>query len=708
MASRDRSRANNPLQICRGSVWLAAALFALESSVTHVFSALGYGDTRLTWALWSQHLAVYLGTGLLAGAGPTLAAFATRSQRHPSWYQAVVPRVLLVIYVVVLQVRGLIELVPLVHPALFAVAVLWILDARYGTTRRNETPPNRSIVVTAGCATWAALLYVSIGPLAASHLSKEVLTSTQILTLSVLFPASCLIVAGGVAWHSSAGTQGTSVDRPRGRRPRAIVIGLAAGCYALLALAATQRDFTWLRGSHVSAAREERGRPFDLLFIIVDSLRADRLGAYGHREARTPHLDRLAARSVLYADHVTASPWTYPSFATLFTGQSPSAHGARRLSWPPNPEHQPGVPELGMMRPDLPTLATILKEHGYETAFIGTNWALSGSYGLARGFDFYSDPLTTDLYVTLGTLLRERHPWDRTVDAEEMTERFLAYLEKRRDRPVALVAHYMDPHVPYVPPLRFRDRTVEMEDQAGATPLEVMSAESVASLYDGEVSYVDEQFGRLWRYLEDAGRIGTTVVALTSDHGEMLQAPGHQADLHREWPIADSYARRALDHGHNVSQDLLHVPFMLYGPALRPRLEQSTTRAIDVLPTLLAALNLDIPSGLEGRSVRDGVEADMPALAESVLYGVEKKSWREGRYKLIYRPEYPERQQFELYDLSTDPGESHNLAEEQPDRVQAMGGRLRSYLKQLSTTDPSPAPIDRQTIERLRSLGYVK
>jgi arylsulfatase A-like enzyme len=688
--------------VLRAGVVLAIALFAVESSVTHLLSARGDADRWLTWVQWSRHLGIYVIAGLIAGGGPALVARRTRSPHDPSYFLAVVPRILLVIYAVVLLLRGPIELAPIVSPALLLVGAFWIYSALHRRRLRGRAARSRSMAFATECVTWAALFYLSIAPLAASHLNKRSIASSNALILNVLIPVGCLVVSALVVWYWSRPALNRGAIRVSPWRAIAMAVG-AAG-YVLLAVVA-HGGFTWTPVTQASPLSS--GRP-DLVLVIVDALRADRLGAYGYRHGRTPHLDSVAARAVLYADHVSASPWTLPSFASLFTGRSPTVHGARRLSWPRDPEQQAGVPELGIMRADLATLPTILKEQGYETAFIGTNWALSGAYGLARGFDVYSDPLTTDFYVTLGAVLGTRQSWERTIDAAEMTDRFLAYLEKRRDRPVALVAHYIDPHVPYAPPARFRTGAYEPRTDAGAAPLEVMSPDSVSSLYDGEVSYVDEQFGRLWRYLEQTGRLNRTILALTADHGEMLNVRAPRPDLIAKRPAVDAGVYRALDHGHNLYQDLLHVPFILYGPTVEPRVEKRMTRAIDVLPTLLAALQVNIPPGLEGRSVLAAVETDQPALSESVLYGLEKKSWRQGAYKLIHRSEYPEDVQFELYDLTADRRESRDLAPEQPERVRMMSDRMRSYLRRLSQAPPSTAPIDRETIERLRSLGYVK
>ena len=701
MTSSDDSRAA-ARAVFRAGVVLALALFAVESSVTHLLSAQGEATRWLTWFQWAQHLGLYVIAGLIAGGGAALVARRARTDHDPSYYLAVVPRILLVIYAVVLQLRGPIELAPIVRPALLLLGAFWIVSALHRRWRRGRPPRSRAMAFATEGVTWAVLLYLSIGPLAASHLNKRSIASSNALILSVLIPAGCLAVSTLVVCYSSRRARDLAATGVSRRRAIAVTVGAAV--YVLLAIAA-HRGFTWTAVTQASPASSDRP---DLVLVIVDALRADRLGAYGYSRARTPHFDSFAARAVLYADHVSASPWTLPSFATLFTGRSPTVHGARRLSWPRDPERQAGVPELGIMRADLATLPTILKEHGYETAFIGTKWALSGAYGLARGFDVYSDPLTTDFYVTLGTVIGARHSWHRTIDAAEMTNRFLAYLEKKRERPVALVAHYIDPHVPYAPPARFRTGPYEPRTDAGATPLEVMSPDSVSSLYDGEVSYVDEQFGRLWRYLEQTGRIHRTVLALTADHGEMLHVRTPQPDLLAKRPAVDAGVYRALDHGHNLYQDLLHVPFMVYGPTLDQRVERRTTRAIDVLPTLLAALKVNIPPGLEGRNVLDAVETDQPALSESVLYGLEKKSWREGGYKLIHRSEYPQDVQFELYDLTADPRESRDIAPAQPERVRMMSDRMQSYLHQLSRAAPSTAPIDRETIERLRSLGYVK
>jgi arylsulfatase A-like enzyme len=695
-----RRRGWTSLQLCGYAVALSLILFGVESSISHGLVLSGLGDTRPTLRLWLEYVSLYGAIGIGLAALPALASLGLSGERlQPLWRSIIVCEFLL-LYAVVVQIwradnwewHPLVNIKFLVSFALSATFVQYLKPPAVSALHR------RSITFATEFLTWATLLYLSLGPLVILNTMKGSLSPSRNAYINMVVASGCLAVAIALAWFRSAPSRVSSAvavsERTSWSSPRLAALGLAS--YLLVTLAALQPSwFSFLRYSVWSKPTYADRRP-DLLLIIVDSLRADRLGAYGSATTSTPHLDAFASESIRYADHMSAAPWTYPSVATLFTGHSPGVHGARRLSWPTNPAEQPGIPQLAVLAPTLPTLATILKSHGYSTAFIGSNWLLSRVYGFGRGFDIYSDPLSSDFYVTLGIPFSKGTRGYRGVDAANMTDRFIDYFRNHDSGPTALIAHYMDTHLPYNPPERFR-----RESEGGEA--------SRTALYDGAVEYVDEQFGRVWEFLRATGRANRTVVAVTSDHGEALERRTSKNDDSVPVPQADAFVQGAVDHGHTMYQELLHVPFLLYGPQVRPRVEHSVTRGIDVLPTILAALRLPVPASVEGRNVLNEIDASLPALSEAVLYGLEKKSWREGHYKLIYKESYPPGREYELYDLLRDPHELRNLAFDEPSRVTLLAGRLRDYLQALpAASTVVTVPEDRDLLQRLRSLGYVK
>jgi arylsulfatase A-like enzyme/cytochrome c-type biogenesis protein CcmH/NrfG len=401
----------------------------------------------------------------------------------------------------------------------------------------------------------------------------------------------------------------------------------------------------------------ESPRP-NVLLVTIDTLRADRVGCYGHAAAATPVLDGLAARGVRFATAVAHVPLTGPSHASLFTGRTPLGHGFRDNG--------------GYTLPaGLTTAAEDFKKNGYETAAFVSAFPLHRRFGFDRGFETYDD------HLPKGNDPRRPQYIERFADAT--TDVVLRWLEARKvgpcaaSRPFFLWVHYYDPHAPYEPPgdLGERFRTAP---------------------YDGEVAFTDRQLGRLLHSLDERGHAPRTLLLVTSDHGEGLGEHGEGT------------------HGLFVYDATLKVPWIMAGPGIPAgRVSETVARGIDLLPTLLDYAGLPSRADLEGRSLRPTVDGremeDAPAYAES-LYPERQFgwaplfAWRTARFKFIEAPRP------ELYDLRADPGEKRNAVGEDRDRVE----ELRRTLAAALATEPSRTPtaeVDPETAERLAALGYL-
>src|SRR5256885_8687384 len=253
----------------------------------------------------------------------------------------------------------------------------------------------------------------------------------------------------------------------------------------------------------------------NLLLMPVDTLRADHVGAYGSTAGTPPALDALAAAGVRFDQVQTAVPLTGPSHATILTGQYPPAHGVRGNV----------VFSLGSK---YPTLATLLKKQGYQTAaFVGA-YPVAAAFGFNQGFDTFNE----DFHETsLGEPGAERR-------ANEVADAALRWLvsaaapsSAARGRPVFAWLHFYDPHAPYTPPAPYRDRFAERP-------------------YDGEIAFTDAQVARVIDWLHSSGRDADTVVVLLADHGEGLGE-------HRE-----------LMHAVLVYQSTMRVPMIVSGPGV--------------------------------------------------------------------------------------------------------------------------------------------
>jgi arylsulfatase A-like enzyme/Flp pilus assembly protein TadD len=403
------------------------------------------------------------------------------------------------------------------------------------------------------------------------------------------------------------------------------------------------------------------GETPNVVLITIDTLRADRVGCYGYKQAHTPNLDSLARQGVFFRTVVASVPLTLPSHCSILTGTYPTAHGVRD--------------NVGYrLPPGRTTLAEMMKSRGYNTAaFVGA-YVLDRKRGLDRGFDTYSSPFQTNMraggprVVKLSTLERK---------AEEVVADAVEWLNKPGREPFFVWIHLYDPHDPYEPPARFR---ALLRDP-----------------YDGEVAYADFALGRLFDLLKTQASIDRTLIVATSDHGESFGEHGE------------------FTHGYFIYDTTLLVPLIIKGQAglaVAPRSIDAPVRTIDIAPTILQFAGIPVPPVMQGNgllSLIQGKRDDArPTDAYSETYYPNQFGWsalrslRQRRYKYIDAPEP------ELYDLRADPSELHNLAKSN----RALANELKSELEVLEARStrkdqPQQNPATPDDAELLRSLGYV-
>ena len=384
--------------------------------------------------------------------------------------------------------------------------------------------------------------------------------------------------------------------------------------------------------------------PPDIILISIDTLRADRLGSYGHGEASTPTLDALARQGILFEQVSAPTPLTLPSHATLFTGLIPPHHGVRD--------------NLGFRLPDsAETLAERLAAVGYQTAAFVSAAVLSPAGGLDQGFEHYDDQLPGGVRNRgLGIRLPERYA--------ELT--LAAALEWMRaaapDRPAFVFVHLYDPHSPYVKAL------------PGAED----------SSYDGEIAHVDRELGRLFQALDAEDRWKDRVTLVTADHGESLGEHGEST------------------HALLVYEATLRVPLILHGAGGAGSRRADPVGLVDVAPTLLALAGAPAAPG-DGRSLLEAPAGERSLYFESLFprlrFGwAELRGVRRGPFKWIQAP-HPE-----LYDLASDPGETHNLREAEKSRARDLSEVLQALIREEHS---AASPVSPERREALESLGYL-
>ncbi len=387
-------------------------------------------------------------------------------------------------------------------------------------------------------------------------------------------------------------------------------------------------------------------RAENLLIITADTLRADRLGAYGYKENQTPAIDRWAREGVLFEQAYAEVPLTLPSHCTLLTGQLPFTHGVRD--------------NAGFnLASEQVTLAEILHDAGYRTAAFVSSYVLHSRFGLAQGFDLYDDAVGDSGGSGLVSSASLRR------GAAETTKAFLEWLQANQRERFFVWVHFYDAHTPY-------DGT-----------------------YDQQVARIDRGVSEIDAALRRLKLLDKTHVLFLSDHGESL---GEHGESGHGFFIYDSTLRvpwilRPAE-GFSPAARRIDTPFSL----------------LDVVPTVLQLLGLRVAPQLQGRSAlramagRPVVDEDL--YAESYMANFQfgwspLRSLRSGGFKFIEAPRP------ELYDLRTDPSELRNLFSERQALGLQLKERLKALVARFGSGAASTVAIDRETAERLAALGYV-
>ena len=384
----------------------------------------------------------------------------------------------------------------------------------------------------------------------------------------------------------------------------------------------------------------EQGLP-SVVLVTMDTTRADYLGAYGRADAHTENFDALAASGRRFARAYSPVPLTIPSHSTLFTGLNPYHHGVRNNG-------------DSVLEGELTTLAEYLWASGYDTAASVAAFVTQRQWGLNQGFEVYMDQLPEPEGG------QARNEWHLSRPGDQVVDDALSWLEGRQsDRPYFLWVHLYDAHSPYKPPGDYAE---------------------IKDLYAAELAYQDDVLGRLIEGIGD----DDTLWVVAGDHGE---ARGRHFEL---------------THGLFVYNATQHVPLVIAGPGIAPEVIEQPVGLVDVTPTVLSLLGLEIPEGLDGRPQPGSphpIYMETHQLTDQYGYA-HHSGIVDGDYKLVATPRP------ELYSMLSDEDEQVDLAGDKPEELARLQAALAG-LEVIPRERAGDSEIDPETLAQLAAMGYI-
>ncbi len=415
----------------------------------------------------------------------------------------------------------------------------------------------------------------------------------------------------------------------------------------------------------------------NIILISIDTLRADHLGCYGYERDTSPTLDSLAAAGTMYTRCQAQAPHTTPAHATIWTGLSVISHGAG---------YHNGS-DYGL-DPELPTIATMLKDNGYVTLGMVNVTILNNDFGFASGFDYFS-----------------WHP-NGEARAGETVDEYLEWLDDNQGNPnpVFAMIHLYDVHIPFNPPAPY-DKAFTENGSEGITNWEadpetgaLLTPEvtpHLIDLYDGEILWTDSQLSRLFSELRNRGLAENTLIIVVADHGEEFLE-------HNGW-----------GHSHALWQEMLHVPLIISGPGIPEGfIDDLPTGQFDILPTIMDYLDIPVLTQVDGVSLLDSTARTADRVIPSSRVSPDKCfRWgleqHEGLVSILTDGikgiiNYGNEDPGVMFILEDDPGERDSIALD-PDISEA----LDIYW----TTPPigDPLPLNAESVNSiLNDLGYIR
>lgn len=429
----------------------------------------------------------------------------------------------------------------------------------------------------------------------------------------------------------------------------------------------------------ISACKGKSYEPVNIVLLTIDTLRADHVGCYGHKKNTTPNIDKLAKDGILYKYSISQAPWTLPSISSIFTSLYPSQHNA--------------ITHKSRLNKKSFTITEKLHSLNYHTIGIISSFFTNKEKGLDQGFDIYDDSQESGHYA---------------ISSKELSLLGIKYIENRMEnKPFFLWIHYFDPHVTYIrhPEFHFADNYKgEIPKKISGKYLDqiIMNKEKysekdidyIKNVYDEEIAFTDIHIGLLVDYLEDNELYENTVIIVTSDHGEYFLERGKFL------------------HGKDVYYELINVPLIISGgidKKFRGKKVNRPVETISIPKTILSIIKAD-SNEFQGENLLDIHNKGIPVFSEgNYAYGTNHRKecviWK--NWKLIH---ILDNDTYELYNIKKDKKEINNLINQSTNNVFTKYNVLKKKLDSFPNDyklESIENEIDQETLEKLKSLGYV-
>ena len=453
----------------------------------------------------------------------------------------------------------------------------------------------------------------------------------------------------------------------------------------------------------------------NVIFIVVDSLRADHLGINGYKRDTSPNIDRLAKEGIFFSTAIPTAPRTSPSVGSILTGLYPHSHGLRLEG-----KTQAKVNSINTsdrLSPNTATIQEILKSHGYAT--IGNDIEMDNT-GIEKGFDKFN-LLQWRIINKIKRIAKKaaRRNYEEN-PAEALTDFAIKQINKLKNGKFFLYLHYVGLHWPYTPPKPYDEMfdthykgshafneiggKIIRGDLIFNNKLPKEEIDHAIAHYDGAIRFVDGEIGKIINHLDKLKLKDNTLIVLTADHGECFGEHGLY-----------------FNHGEYLYEESIKVPLILrYSKSQKKKID-TQIQSTDIMPTILEILGIELIENIEGNSlmplIRENKKTREYTFAESGMsffkedkrryIGGIRGKWRMIRtdeWKLIYIP-HPQNHIFELYNLKEDQKETKNLIEKKTEIANKLKEELFKWMKDTDSTEE--INLTEKSKETLRKLGYM-